>query len=189
MRQLPETAMLEPRPASPASRSADGDSRYQTLRQLGSRAHQLRATTRAADHFVALGVAEDRDTGSWLMSSAVGMALDVAADIDVIARGLKEAPADASLSQAVQSLRVRAHQLHAAARAADHFLDLDSNDDRDTGSWLIACARGLAEKLAAEIDDSASSMKRPPGDTVVDANDAALMRRMSQATTPVRGVA
>jgi len=184
--------MLDPRPAQPANRPSDNsaDGRYQALRQLGSRAHQLRAATRAADHFVALGVAEDRDTGSWLMSCAVGLAEELASDIDGIARSLKEAPADAAFSQSVQSLRVRAHQLHAAARAADHFLDLDSHDDRDTGSWLIACARGLADKLAAEIDDGASSMKRLPGDaSVIDAPDAALVRRVAQATAPVRGVA
>jgi len=184
--------MLDQRPAPLAQRSAaesGADGRYHALRQLGSRAHQLRAATRAADHFVALGVEEDRNTGSWLMSCAVGLAQDIASDIDGIARSLRETPTDAAFTQAVQSLRIRAHQLHAAARAADHFLDQDNHEDHDTGSWLIACARGLAEKLAAEIDDGASSLKRPVDDSVIDAHDAALVRRVAQATTPVRGVA
>jgi hypothetical protein len=185
--------MAEPRSPSPTSRQvateAATDSRYAALRELGARAHQVRAATRAADHFMALGVAEDRDTGSWLMSCAVGLAGDVASDIDGIARSLKDSPIDAAFSQTVQSLRVRAHQLHAAARAADHFLDQDSHEDRDTGSWLIACARGVAEKLAAEIDDGASPPKRPADAGVIDANDAALVRRVGQATAPVRGVA
>lgn len=175
---------------TPSTRpAATEDSRYAALRELGSRAHQVRAATRAADHFMALGVAEDRDTGSWLMSCAVSLAADVASDIDGIARSLKDSPVDTTFSQAVQSLRVRAHQLHAAARAADHFLDQDSHEDRDTGSWLVATARGLAEKLAAEIDDGASLLKRPADGGVIEAHDAALVRRVAQATAPVRGVA
>jgi hypothetical protein len=185
-----ENAMSESRPASPGRTSADtSDSRRAALRELGARAHQVRAATRAADHFMTQGTAEDRDTGSWLMSSAVGLAADVAADIDGIARSLKDAPAEPAFAQSVQALRVRAHQLHAAARAADHFLDQDSHEDRDTGSWLIACARGLAEKLAAEIDDGASQARRGGNENVIDANDAALLRRVGQATAPVRGVA
>ncbi len=191
--------MPEARPAASATQAAPiarqlaaeagADGRYTALRELGSRAYQVRAATRAADHYMALATQEDRDTGSWLMSSAVSMAADVAADIDGIARGLKETPVDAALAQAVQALRVRSHQLHAAARAADHFLDQESHEDRDTGSWLIACARGLAEKLAAEIDDGASHLKRPGAETVIDAHEAQLIRRVAQAVGPTRGAA
>lgn len=176
-------------PTPAESRRADADGRHQALRRLGALAHQLRATTRAADHFVALGVPEDRDTGSWLMSSAVDLSSEVAQDLDGLGRGLKEAPAEAGLAHTVQQLRVRAHQLHAAARAADHFLDLDSRDDRETAGWLIATARTLADKLAADLDDSAGGLKRPAEANVIDANDAALLRRVSQATAPVRGAA
>ncbi|MFY9513546.1 MAG: hypothetical protein WAQ05_21485, partial [Rubrivivax sp.] len=170
-----------PTPADNRRPAAEGDSRHQLLRRLGAQAHQLRATTRAADHFVALGVPEDRDTGSWLMSSAVDLAAEVAQDIDGLARGLKEAPADAGFGQVVQKLRVRAHQLHAAARAADHFMDLDSRDDRETAGWLIATARTLADRLAAEIDDGAGGMQkqRPVEANVIDANDAGLVRRVA----------
>lgn len=179
---MPDTRTAAQRPAP-----ADADSRSHSLRRLGAQAHQLRATTRAADHFIALGVPEDRDTGSWLMSSAVDMADDVANQLDGMGRGLKETPVDAGFAQTVQLLRVRAHQLHAAARAADHFLDLDSRDDRETAGWLIASARGLADKLAAEIDDGASGLKRAPAEAnVIDANDAALVRRVAQATAPAR---
>jgi hypothetical protein len=96
----------------------EGDDTHAWLRQLGARAHQLRATTRAADHYVAMDTGEDRNTASWLMSSAVVLAEDLAADVDGLARSLKERPADAALQQRVAGLRVRTHQLHAATRAA-----------------------------------------------------------------------
>jgi len=128
---------------------------YKALRQLGGRAHQLRAATRAADHFNARDTAEDRNTGSWLISTALALSADVAEEIDGLARLIKEKPADASLRHVVAHLRVRAHQLHATARAADHFLDQDSREDQDTGGWLVATALTLANKLASEIDDSA----------------------------------
>ena len=63
--------------------------------------------------------------------------------------------------QGLVKLRTRAHQLHAATRAADHFLEQDNNVDRSTGSWLIACALGLAEKLANELEELANGMRRP----------------------------
>jgi hypothetical protein len=183
--------MPEPRanPSSSRPAPADADSRTHMLRRLGAQAHQLRATTRAADHFIALGVPEDRDTGSWLMSSTVDLADEVARELDGLARSLKEAPVDALFAQTLQRLRARAHQLHAAARAADHFLDLDNREDRETAGWLIATARTLADKLAAEIDDGASGLKRPADGAVIDANEAALVRRVAQATAPVRGAA
>jgi hypothetical protein len=150
----------------------------------------LRAATQAADHFNARDTAEDRNTGSWLMSTALALAHDLAGDIDGLARTLKERPADAALQQAVANIRVRVHQLHAAARAADHFLDQDTNDDRETGGWLVATALGLAQKLAAEIDDSAAPPKRAVVDkTAIEPHDAAMTRRMAAATTPLRGAA
>lgn len=179
--------MLEAKRASPTD--ATVESRYHALRELGSLGHQLRATTRAADHFMTQGGESDRDTASWLINTAVALAGDVAAEIDGLARGLKEAPVDAAFAQTVQALRIRAHQLHAAARAADHFLDQDSHEDRDTGSWLMASARGLAEKLAHQIDDGASQLKRPPSDVVVDAGDGAAVRRVGNTAAPLRGAA
>lgn len=131
-----------------------GDDPSQALRRLGSRAHQLRAALRAADHYNGQDQADDRNTGSWLTSSAVTLAEDLAADIDSLALSVKEGAGDAALKQSVVGVRVRAHQLNASARAADHFLDQDNQDDRETGSWLIAGALTLAEKLAAELDDS-----------------------------------
>jgi hypothetical protein len=185
--------MPEPRPAAgqrQQAAEAAQDQRYQALRQLGALAHQVRAGTRAADHFIAMGVAADRDTASWLMSTAVDQSTELARELDGLARGLKDAPTDVAFMQAVQALRVRAHQLHAAARAADHFLELEEPEDHDTGSWLIASARGLADRLAAGIDDAGGSLKRQPEATVIDAQDAALLRRVGQAaTTPVRGAA
>ena len=40
----------------------------------------------------------------------------------------------------ILAMRVRAHQLHAATRAADHFLDQSARDDQETGTWLVATA-------------------------------------------------
>ena len=163
---------------------------HKALRQLGARAHQLRAATRAADHFNARDTAEDRNTGSWLISTALALAKDVAADIDNLARAIKERPADAALRNVVAGLRVRAHQLHASARAADHFLDQDTREDQDTGGWLVATALSLANKLAAEIDDSAQPARRPAGATPdVEPHDPALARRVAAATAPLRGAA
>ena len=170
--------------------AAPGDDAHQTLRRLGSRAHQLRAATRAADHFNALDSDEDRNTGSWLMSCALALSADLADDIDGLARSLKEQPVDALLQSRVAAVRVRTHQLHAAARAADHFLDQDTNEDRDTGSWLIATASSLAQKLASEIDDNALPVRRPAVDkSAIEPHDAGLARRVAAATQPVFGAA
>ena len=147
-------------PGRTAATPRAGDDASQSLRRLGSRAHQLRAALRAADHYNGRDQADDRNTGSWLTSSAVTLAEDLAADIDSLARSVKEGSADAALQQAVAAARVRAHQLNASARAADHFLDQDNAEDRDTGSWLIASALSLAEKLAAEIDDSVAPARK-----------------------------
>lgn len=170
------------------SKDTVADSRQTLLRELGARAHQLRATTRAADHFVAQGGEEDSDTGSWLMSAARSLAADIVSDIDSLARNLREAPADAGFAQTVQKLRVTAHELQAAARAADHFLDGDTRDDQETGGWLIACARTLAEKLSEGLDDAVPGSRGRPGtELVVDAQEAALQRRMASAASRVVG--
>lgn len=183
---MPETRTT----ARNATEAINTDDPHKALRQLGARAHQLRAATRAADHFNALDTAEDRNTGSWLMSSALVLAADVASDLDSLARTIKERPAEATLRQAVASLRVRAHQLHAAARAADHFLDQESREDHDTGGWLIATALTLAHKLASEIDDSTVPARRGAGEAAdIEAHDPVAARRMAAATTPARGAA
>lgn len=137
---------------------------YPMLRQLGGRAYQLLAATRAADHFIAQDNLEDRNCGSWLIVCAVGLADELAADLDVLAKNLKAAGGDAALLQSFQKLRARTHQLHAATRAADHFLDQENNVDHSTGSWLIACALGLAERLANELEELANGMRRPSVD-------------------------
>ncbi len=161
----------------------DGNNPATALRELGSRAHQLRAATRAADHYCGLDGEADRSTGSWLMSCAVGLAAELAADVDGLARALRDAAPDASLEQVVAGVRVRAYQLHAAARAADHFLDQDNHEDRETGSWLIACALGVALKLAAELDNSVTPARRPGADRErVEPHDPKLVRSISVAT-------
>ena len=179
--------MPEPRTAPTSPEAADA---AHLLRQLGARAHQLRATTRAADHYNAQDQPADRDTGSWLMSSSVGLAADLAADLDALARTVKERQADAALLARLSPLRVRAHQLHAAAKAADHFLDQDSREDQETGSWLIATAQALAVTLAAEIDDNVPGVHRAPlNKAMVQPHDPELVRRVAAGTAPLRGAA
>ncbi len=161
-----------------------------TLRALGARAHQLRAALRAADHYGSLSTVEDTDTATWLISSALDLAQDGVADIDSLARGLKDKSGNASVEATVAELRVRAHQLLAATRAADHFLEQESHEDRDTGSWLIATARHLADKMTAGYDDSVLPQRRPAIDkSKIEPHDPALARRVNAATAPLRGAA
>ncbi len=133
--------------------TADQTLRTQSLRRLGGLAHQTRASLRAADRFVTAGDAEDRDSASWLVCTAVELAREVADELDSMARGLREAGSDAARQQALAPWRKVAHQLHAASRAADVYLEQDSHDDRDTGTWLVASALALAERLAGALDD------------------------------------
>jgi hypothetical protein len=89
---------------------------------------------------------------------------------------------------------MRAHQLQASTRAADHFLDQDSSDDRANGSWLVASALNLADKLAGETEDLASSLKRggtsPVADTaaVVAGPEAAVRRAAAAAAAAASSV-
>jgi hypothetical protein len=90
----------------------------------------------------------------------------------------------------VAALRVRAHQLQAAARAADHFLDQDAREDRETGGWLVATAMGLAHKLASDMDDCMGAARRAgPEAAVVEPHDPSLIRRVAAASAQARGVA
>lgn len=148
-----------------------GSETYPMMRQLGGRAYQLLAATRAADHFIAQEGSDDRDTGSWLISCAVTLASELADDLDGMARNIRASTADAALAQGFQKLRTRVHQLHAATRAADHYLEQESNVDRSTGSWLIACALGLADKLASELEELANGMRRSSNDAAVPISD------------------
>lgn len=162
----------------PAENASASDDPHHVLRALGGQAHQIRAAFRAADHFNTQTRGDVHNTGSWLISSAVELSQDVASGVDSLARSLKERGADAGLQQRVSSLRVRAHQLYAAAQAADHFLDQDSSEDRDTGSWLVATAMTLANKLSSELDDSATPVRRTPMDkSAVEAQDVGVAPR------------
>lgn len=133
--------------------TTDQNLRQQSLRRLGGLAHQTRASLRAADRFLTQGSAEDRDDASWLVCTAVELVHEVAGDLDGLAKGLREAGTDAARQQALAPWRKVAHQLHAACRAADVYLEQDSRDDQDTGTWLIASALGLADRLAGALDD------------------------------------
>jgi hypothetical protein len=164
--------------------------RVAALRELGAHAHQLRATTRAADHYIASDEAEAGDTASWLMSCSLDLARELTADIDGLARSLKEQP-EPALGTTVPRLRTIAHQLQAAAKAADHFLDLESADFRETGTWLIATTTALAGKLAAEIDDAVAAARKPPDKSrldkaAIEPHDPQFARRVAAATAPAR---
>jgi hypothetical protein len=166
------------------------DDRPGALRQLGARAHQLRATTRAADHYIAQDDGDAANTASWLMSASLDLAAELVADIDGLARSLKEQP-DAALGAVVPKLRVLTHQLQAAVKAADHFLDQDGGDFRDTGTWLVATASGLAAKLAGELDDAVASARKPADKAKLDKaaiepHDPQFTRRVAAATATAR---
>lgn len=157
---MPDSRSAHRAVASPEPPFVVGDDPQQQLRSLGARAHQLKAAALAADRFNARDTAEDRHTGSWLMSTALELATELSAEIDALARALKEQPLDTALQASVGSARMRAHQLRAAARAADHFLDQAGTEDRETGNWLVATAVTLARRLADEIDDTAAAPSR-----------------------------
>ncbi len=127
--------------------------RQQSLRQLGALAHQARATLRAADRLITQGPAHEADTANWLVCTAVELAQELTQELDTLARGLRDTGAEAQQLQAMAPWRRTAHQLHAACHAADMFLEQDARDDRDTGAWLVASARTLADRLAAALDD------------------------------------
>lgn len=177
-------------PATPAAKPAGGgsstDDAYAQLRRVAGVGYQLRAAIHAGDRFIAQDATEDRNTGVWLISCAVSLAEDIKTDLDSLARTWKPRAVDAALSAALHKLRTRAHQLHAATRAADHFLDQDGSEDRSTGSWLVACALGLADKLAGETDDLASGLKRTLGEPAQAAAEAGAARRATGAA--LRGV-
>lgn len=177
--------MADDKTATPnaAAGKAPGDDAYHALRRLAGVGYQLRAALRAGDRFLAQDSTDDRDTGSWLISTAVALADDVTAELDGLARGWKPRPHEAGLTQ----LRTRAHQLHAATRAADHFLEQDNTEDRSTGSWLVACALGLADKLSGETEDLASALKRTAPEGSMP-NEAAGVRRPQGAATAARAV-
>ena len=86
------------------------------------------------------------------------------------------------MTASLQKLRTRAHQLHAATRASDHFMEQDNNADRSTGSWLIACALGLADKLANELEELANGMRRTPSEPAPPPSDVAPIRRGGAAS-------
>jgi hypothetical protein len=132
---------------------ADHAPRQQALRRLGALAHQIRASLRAADRFATQGVPGDRDSASWLVCTALELAREVADELDGLAKGLREAGSDTARQQALAPWRKIAHQLHAACRAADLFLEQDSRDEQDTGTWLVASAQALADRLTAALDD------------------------------------
>lgn len=144
-------ARPEPRPDVRAE--VRPELRQQALRQLGALAHQARATLRAADRLITQGPAHDADTANWLVSTAADLAQEVTQELDGLARGLRDTGAEAQQLQAIAPWRRTAHQLHAACHAADMFLEQESREDRDTGAWLVASARSLADRLAAALDD------------------------------------
>ena len=185
--------MADDRSSSPgASKTAAVDDTYQQLRRLAALGYQLRATLLAADRFLAHDVDEDTETAGWLVSSALGMAEEVATDLDGFAKAWKAKPGEPGTNTALHKLRMRAHQLQASTRAADHFLDQDSSDDRANGSWLVASALNLADKLAGEAEDLASAVKRGGGAlaepaAVVSGPEAAVRRVAAAAAAGARG--
>jgi hypothetical protein len=170
------------RQGAAASLRSQGSDRVAMLRAMAARGYQLRASARAADRFLAQGNDEDTNTCGWLMSCAESQAAELVNDFADLAQQAKDGALEAPLVKPVQRLRVVAHRLHAATRAADRYLEAETPEDRETGGWLITTALGLADQLANELDDLASSLKRPANDAVIDAEPAAPTRRATFAT-------
>jgi hypothetical protein len=156
------TAPKNPPNAGAAAANSGGpaDEAYQLLRKLAGMGYQLRASLVGGDRFLAQDKTDDQDTGVWLISCALMLAEEITGEIDGLAKQWKPRPSEPALAASLVRLRTRAHQLHAAVRAADHFLDQDSAEDNTNGSWLVACALGLADKLASETEDLASAIKQ-----------------------------
>lgn len=184
--------MADERSNGSAAKPGAGDDGYQQLRRLAALGYQLRATLVAGDRFLALDTDTDRDNAVWLVSTAVALAEEVAVDIDGFAKSFKPRTPDASLSNAVHKLRMCAHQLQASVRAADHFLDQDSSEDRGHGSWLVASAMTLSDRLASETEDLASALKRgavvDPAPTTAGSPDAAVRRAAAAAAASAASV-
>jgi len=134
--------------------STDIQRREQSLRRLGGLAHQARASLRAADRFITQPGSQDRDSASWLVCTSVELAKELADELDMLAKSLRDSGTDAARQQSLSPWRRTAHQLHAACRAADLFLEQDGHEAQDTGTWLIASALSLADRLAGALDDS-----------------------------------
>ena len=132
--------------------------RIQAVRRIGGLAHQVRAGVRAADRYLTMGLQQDHDTACWLMSGAVGLARELADELDIMAREARHGGVQGAALQAIVKWRVHAHQLHASCRAADLFLEQDAHDDRHTGTWLVASALRLADQLSGLLDDGASRL-------------------------------
>jgi hypothetical protein len=185
--------MADERSTQPGTKPAADDA-YQQLRRLAALGYQLRATLLAADRFLAHDSEEDAETAGWLVSSGLALAEEVATDLDGFAKAFKPKASDPTVSGALTKLRMRAHQLQASTRAADHFLDQDNSEDRTNGSWLVASALTLADKLAGEAEDLASALKRGSGSlstepaAVVSGPEAAVRRAAAAAANVgVRG--
>jgi hypothetical protein len=184
--------MADDRTSPGAAKNAGSDD-YQQMRHLAALGYQLRATLLAADRFLAHDDATDTETAGWLVSSALSMSEEVATDIDGFAKAWKGKAGEPGNTAAMHKVRMRAHQLQASVRAADHFLDQDTSEDRSNGSWLVASALNLADKLAGEAEDLASSLKRGSGISsepaaVVSGPEAAVRRAAAAAASVgVRG--
>lgn len=185
--------MADERTTSPgANTKATGDDAYQQLRRLAALGYQLRATLLAADRFLAHDNDTDSETAGWLVSSALSMSEEVATDFDGFAKSHKSKGSETLTTTALHKLRMRAHQLQASTRAADHFLDQDSSDDRANGSWLVASALNLSDKLAGETEDLASALKRGSSAAsepvaVVGGPEAAVRRAAAAAAAAAAG--
>jgi hypothetical protein len=125
----------------------------QALRRLGSLAHQAQASLRAADRFMTQDSEADRDTATWLVCTAMELVREITGELDDLARGLRTTGSDAVREQTLANWRRVAHQLYAASRAADLFLEQTSSDDQATGTWLVASTLALADRLVSALDD------------------------------------
>jgi hypothetical protein len=129
---------------------------YATLRSHGGRAHQLRTSLHAADHYLARGRKDERGddpaTAIWLVTCSLNLAAELSTGLHRLNKRLRTEQIHPELRPTVSAMRRQACQLHAMARATAHFLAQPGRNDNEVGSWLIVTARSLAQSLAEDID-------------------------------------
>jgi hypothetical protein len=156
--KTPEPAQSEAPPPWHAPCQLPGsEDPYKTLQAHRTRAHQLRMTLHAADHYVALDRTDSRPddhaTAAWLLSCGLDLAAELSVGLDRLEQRLRKAGGWATFRRAVSGMRTTACQMHAVLRANTHFIARQGPDNQEVSAWLLGTARTLAQRIATELDD------------------------------------
>jgi hypothetical protein len=165
-----------------------GEDPYKTLQAHRTRAHQLRMTLHAADHYVALDRTDSRPddhaTAAWLLSCGLDLAAELSVGLDRLDQRLRKAGGWATFRRAVSSMRTTACQMHAVLRANTHFIARQGPDNQEVSTWLLGTARTLSQRIAAELDDySRSASTNTTGHGALTGLDIDVGRRSAFGTS------